>query len=327
MATTQPIRREGDPRMVPELDQRMKDYQAYLDNLFDRFPHAYGRMKEFMARGSCSCKCGTSPEECECADSARVCICSDTEHCKSCPSNCSTARVEEFVRVYDIDPAGISWKDFLERTNYSISDSQDFHDLKVKLTADLNLLNRNEFEAASGEEKGDENGIFSSPNQSPCRVIVVNHLSPKAVRLLGGIYDISADFFNRHLPGTEAMSGRLISRLPSTVQIDLDELYEGTKPFSYYFDGINERHGHDVIRDQMKHNFLFNVGWDYFPVSDVDWDKSVHNAQLSSGYEVIMHTHLKNVFQFNLANRISVYSQPPRHKRTGKSNNGIFQPV
>jgi len=50
--------------------------------------------------------------------------------------------------------------------------------------------------------------------------------------LLEAAYDIPADFFNQHLPGTEAMSDRITSRLLSSLQMDFDEIYESTVTFS-----------------------------------------------------------------------------------------------
>jgi hypothetical protein len=136
--------------------------------------------------------------------------------------------------------------------------------------------------------------------------------------LLGGVYGIAADFFNRHLPGTEAISGRLISRLPSTVQIDFDDLYEGVNTFYDLFGKTDEMEGHKEISKAMERNFLFRVGWDYFPISNRDWEESRRNSSLSSGYEVLMQKGLENVFQFNLNHRISVFSQPPGHPQTGQ---------
>jgi hypothetical protein len=82
--------------------------------------------------------------------------------------------------------------------------------------------------------KDDEHHEHSSGGdipKKPCRVITVSHLSPNVAKLLRSKFKISADFFNRHLPGTGAISGRLISHLPSAVQIDLDELYESHNTF------------------------------------------------------------------------------------------------
>jgi hypothetical protein len=75
--------------------------------------------------------------------------------------------------------------------------------------------------------------------------------------------------------------------------------------------------GYKKIDKAIKQNFLFRNGWDYFPVTDMDWEQSRRNSHLSSGYEVLMEDDLENVFQFNLCHRISVYSQPPLHKKTG----------
>jgi hypothetical protein len=197
---------------------------------------------------------------------------------------------------------------------FHVSNQSDLHNLKIKLAIDVQQNNQTGRNSENAERE-DEGGIFDTPEE--CRVITVSHLSPEIIRLLGGIYDIAADFFNRHLPGTEAISGRLISRLPSTVQIDFDELYEGTKSFSYLFPKSDDVKGYKKIDKAIKQNFLFRNGWDYFPVTDMDWEQSRRNSHLSSGYEVLMEDDLKNVFQFNLAHRISVYSQPPRHKKTG----------
>jgi hypothetical protein len=218
------------------------------------------------------------------------------------------------VRVYDIDPKAETLDEFVKDDKFHVSNQSDLYNLKIKLATDVQQNNQAERDSESGEGE-DERGFFDTREEY--RVITVSHLSPEIIQLLGGIYDIAADFFNRHLPGTEAISGRLISRLPSTVQIDFDELYEGTKQFSHLFPSSNDLEGHKKIDEAIKYSFLFRVGWDYFPVTDMDWEESRHNSSLSSGYEVLLQDDLKNVFQFNLTHRISVYSQPPRHKKTG----------
>jgi hypothetical protein len=72
----------------------------------------------------------------------------------------------------------------------------------------------------------------------------------------------------------------------------------------------------------MEQNFLFrDVGWDYFPVMKKDWKQSLDNKKLSSGYEVYEGreaNELKNIFQFSLTHRISVYSKPPGHPNIGQ---------
>ncbi len=162
-----------------------------------------------------------------------------------------------------------------------------------------------------------------------CRIITVSHLSPNVARLLGSKFNISADFFNRHLPGTEAISGRLISRLPSAVQIDMDELYESYQAFDELWPNYKVvEAGHSIIKHAIKQHFLFPVGWDYFPVKAKDWQDSMRNISLFSGYEVMLKEQgeqdVKNLFQFNLAHRISVYSNPPKHPRTGISSIYLF---
>jgi len=62
--------------------------------------------------------------------------------------------------------------------------------------------------------------------------------------LLEAAYDIPADFFNRHLPDTEAMSDRIILRLLSSPQMDFDEIYESTATFSKVWPKRNILEGH-----------------------------------------------------------------------------------
>jgi hypothetical protein len=294
----------------------MRDYQTYLEQLFNKFPHSYRKMQEFMQRGGC--QCGTLDDQkrpCECADTGKACTCSHhIKYCELCPSGCKTGEVEDTVRVYDIDPQGDKFSEFVRDDTFHVTNQSDLHNLKIKLATDM--WQKDQTGGESEDEVPQEEGGFFDTLE-PCRVITVSHLSPEIIRLLGGVYDIAADFFNRHLPGTEAISGRLISRLPSTVQIDLDELYEGTKTFSHLFPGDDSLKGYHKIGEAIRQKFLFPVGWDYFPVADMDWEQSRLNSNLSSGYEVLMGEDLENVFQFNLAHRISVYSQPPRHKKTG----------
>jgi hypothetical protein len=301
---------------MPEVEEKIRDYQNYLETLFDRFPHSYHRMRMFMKRGSC--RCGTSDDQekpCECASTGKACVCSHhVKYCEHCPSACQTGEVDDTVRVYDIDPKGDKFDDFVVDDEFHVSKVTDLHNLKIKLATDIQQ-NSQAGRESGNEENDEEVGIFDT--LEPYRVITVSHLSPNIILLLGGIYDIAADFFNRHLPGTEAISGRLISRLPSTVQLDFDEIYEGTQTFSELFPNSDGVKGYEKIQKAIKENFLFPVGWDYFPVTDVDWKQSRQNSKLSSGYEVLMDDDLENVFQFNLFHRISLYSQPPLHPKTG----------
>lgn len=78
----------------------------------------------------------------------------------------------------------------------------------------------------------------------PINLITIGHFTPEVVNLLGAAYNILADFLNRHLPGTEAMSGRLISRLLSSPQMDFDEIYESTVTFSKIWPKRNILEGH-----------------------------------------------------------------------------------
>jgi hypothetical protein len=221
--------------------------------------------------------------------------------------------VKHKVRVYDIHPREKKWEEFLTpgQAYYDATDLEDFRKLQEKLSSKI--------EADDGNKETREPGYPESP---PCRLITVNHLSPNVAKLLGGMYDIPADFFNQHLPGTEAISGRLISRLSSSVQIDFDELYESTYTFDELWPGRDIIDGHQIIREAIEQNFLFqDVGWDYLPVGKKDWDQDLINKEPSSGYEFKKsrkQKRLKNVFQFNLTHCISVYSKPPGHPDTGQ---------
>jgi hypothetical protein len=106
-------------------------------------------------------------------------------------------------------------------------------------------------------------------------------------------------------------------------------LYESGDEFEICFGrlqtipGFPGRHlvsdGHKFIRDAVRKEFLFRVGWDYFPVHKEDFESSCQNYASSSGYEVLMQEeNLKNIFQFNLTYRVSIYSKPPKHARTGQ---------
>jgi len=212
------------------------------------------------------------------------------------------------VRVYDIDPKMRTIDKFLEVHEYNAGDENNFKDLQSKLLDRLDEIDVD-------DEKYYR--IFGMEGL-PCRLITVSHLSSNVAKLLGGIYDIPADFFNRHLPGTEAISGRLISQLPSSVQIDFDELYESTATFKSMWPNKKPNYGHHIILKAMEKQFLFrNIGWDYFPVSFGDWWGSRDNSGMSSGFEVLSQDDLMNVFQFNLTHRISVHANPPKQPNTG----------
>jgi hypothetical protein len=122
---------------------------------------------------------------------------------------------------------------------YDTTDQDDFRKLQEKLSSKLEADDRNKETREPGESPSCE-----SPESPPCHLITVSHLSPNVANLLGGMYDIPADFFNRHPPGTEAISGRLISRLPSSVQIDFGELYESTVTFDELWPGRDIVDGH-----------------------------------------------------------------------------------
>lgn len=224
------------------------------------------------------------------------------------------------VRIYNIFPKERQYKNFLKVEQYDAGDKAMFEDLKKKFYEDWKE-NQSGGNPSGGTEDVDDSDLEDDSDhmRKPCRLITVEHLSANVAKLLGGVYDVPADFFNRHLPGTEALSGRLISRLPSSVQIDFDELYESSKSFSDVWPNHDILDGHKFIQDTMDQKFLFrDAGWDYFPVSEHDWKSSLDNKRLSRGFEVLTNDGLKNVFQFNLTHRISIFSQPPRHPTTGQ---------
>ena len=246
--------------------------------------------------------------------------------------SCQTVNVEDTVRIYSIEPKEDQWEKFFKVEEYSTSNGKGFANLQKRLYS-----KERGFVVEEDSDGRDSQAVHvHSDDPLPaktCQLITVSHLSPQVAKLLGAKFKISADFFNRHLPGTEAISGRLVSRLPSSVQIDFDELYESTLEFEDLWPGagVTEQEnlaaaGHHQIEENIRKHFLFPVGWDYFPICQQDWLSSTNNVKLKSGYEVLLRDGLdemKNVFQFNLAHRISIFSAPLGHPRTGTS---IFVP-
>jgi len=166
-------------------------------------------------------------------------------------------------------------------SKYNAGDNQEFEGLQEKLfdkgVCD-ELPDEGEDDGDDIEDDEDEEDPNGCRSDEHYRLITVSHLSANVAKLLGGKYNLPADFFNRHLPGTEAISGRLISRLPSSVQIDFDELYESDNLFSDIWQKSNIRDGHRFIGETMHKNFLFqDVGWDYFPVKQGDWEAGKEN--------------------------------------------------
>src|SRR5579859_1875048 len=88
-------RRDGDQTKVVEVNTKMGDYKDYLEELFERFPQSYHKMKTFMERANC--RCGTLDDRkrpCECASTGRACVCAHhITYCEFCPSACLTGTV------------------------------------------------------------------------------------------------------------------------------------------------------------------------------------------------------------------------------------------
>lgn len=208
------------------------EYQVYVNELSKRLPGSYDRLKRFLGRGNCTCcneKRGNCESACNCADKGGNCACAgkyNTGHkCERCETgslDCSTCQVDDAVRIYEIYPKdkGKEWEKFLRVSTFRVSQNDQFIKLQNKLV-------NPDFPPEEGKTK---HNAEEDPNH-PCRIITVSHLSPNVAKLLGKKFNISADFFNRHLPGTDAISKRLISRLPSAVQIDLDKLYKSYEAF------------------------------------------------------------------------------------------------
>jgi hypothetical protein len=314
---------------------KMAEYQAYLDNLCKCLPSSYDKLYTFLARGNCkcggfrgkyACKCGDQGNQdkpCECGIGGSSCYCTQPEACKYChDGDCIHRIVQDTVRVYDIYPNRA--ENSLVNTTYHTSNPAEFMKLQGALSSEDGELDYESDESAESQRRGFQEQDNLEDEDRRFRLITVSHLNPKVAKLLGSTYNISADFFNRHLPGTEALSGKLISRLSSSIQVEFDELYESPHEFSKYWGTRHAQEGHDIIKAAMDHYFLFGrrPGWDYFPVSDDHFRASVRNSQLSSGFEVTNDSEgsakLRNNFQFNMYHRISVYSKPPNHPRTGR---------
>jgi len=317
-----------DEDQIDKANHAMEKYQRYVDELCYRYPETFNNLKRFL-EGLSNCRCRNDLKsrnqckECNCADNcahsnAKECKCS--AHCQHVTgSSCQSGHIrdtEHTVRVYNIYKDKKVWGDFLKVQKYNVSERHGTDDQSALNFEDLKK------DLFSGRfptlQYGEEDESDEPPPVS--RLITVSHLSPRIAKLIGGKFNIPADFFNRHLPGTEAISGRLISRLPSSVQIDFSELYETTQTFEELFGegGLEVQKGHQIIQSMMKQHILFgDVGWNYYPILKEDFDKSIKYSRLSSGVELLTQQEVKNFFQFTLTHRISVYSNPPGHPSTG----------
>jgi len=329
---------------LEELRKKMEEYEKYVDELCNSYPMTYHKLKQFVKRGNCWCDRTKKPNSatflttpttgipttngpisslCECTQLGVLCTCKHHDACKCVQDskNCDYQKTNHVVRVYDINPQAITEesdiKNFLKVYEFDAGREGHLQKLKERL---LDKEWSKLWEQVNDREDEEYYQIFGSKGL-PCRLITVSHMSPNVAKMLGAHFDIPADFFNRHLPGTEAISGRLISRLPSSVQIDLDELYESTATFKSMWPNRDPNDGHKLIVKAMEEQFLYrNNGWDYFPISFKDWWSSRDNETLSNGFEVLKQDDLMNVFQFNLTHRISVYANPPGHPNTGTSS-------
>ncbi|KAK0716297.1 hypothetical protein B0H67DRAFT_260872 [Lasiosphaeris hirsuta] len=301
------------PKKVPkDANEVMEMYGDYIDELYSRWPETFKKLHDFLKRGNCRC---SSSQACQCTSVGMMCDCSDPSTCTCGGVNpqtlendvgCCTHQLKHKVRVYDINPEATTLESYVtvrgekhrQQIYYDAADEKELEKLKTDL-----------FESSKTEATGS-----GGAKNTHLRLITVSHLSANVAKMLGGIYDIHADFFNRHLPGTEAISGRLLSRVPSAIQIEFDELYEARDPFEKIW-RVAEKpgglQGHKFIRHALQQNFLIcQAGWDYFPISEGDWKNGRRNTPMSAGFEDV---NAENTFQFNLAHRISVYSIPKGH--------------
>jgi hypothetical protein len=339
-------------------NEAMMNYQHYVNELYWRFPGTYKTLKNFFDRGNCRCKVPMVDDKweytfknpgtictcrgqcvcCDCTDLGMLCLCSNKSkikcQCSKDPLHpgqvrCKKKKVEHIVRIYDISQKKETWGEHLKVRKFDAGATRKdecgpdvpdggFEELKLALFGDGCPAPK------SGDNDSNDETDMTQPPVS--RLITVSHLSANVAKLLGGTYNIPADFFNRHLPGTEPISGRLISRLPSSVQIDFDELYESDQTFKELFEEFEIEDGHHIIRSMMEQNFLFgDIGWNYFPVPDKDFEKCMKHSRLSSGFEILNQAEKrKNVFQFTVTHRISVFSNPPGHPSTGMSTFSPF---
>lgn len=309
---------------ISEANKKMDEYHDRIIELARIFPETYRKIKQFIDRGNCQCPAGAFTDRlgaCKCTETGAFCLCSDPTYCtcrRDMRCTCQVKSVEHIVRVYEIHQGREEFTDFLKVHLFDAGKPEELEKLKEEL-----VVAAKESEDAERQDNDPDSKNHSREKAVPYRLITVDHLSANVARLLGGLYNMPPDFFNRHLPGTEAISGRLISRLPSSVQIDLDELYESTEALPKLWPNMKIEDGHKLIQEAMEQNFLFqNVGWDYFPVKEEDWEASMGNTRMSAGYEITTKRKEedmpKNIFQFNVTHRISVYSQPGRHPNTGE---------
>jgi len=247
------------PKKVPkDANEAMKMYEDYIDELYSRWPETFEKLHAFLKRGNCRCP----SQACRCTSVGMMCDCSNPNACTCGGVNpqtekhdvgCCTHRLKHKVRIYDIDPNATTLESYVtvhgeEHRQQKYYDAADEIELE-KLKDDL-------FESSKTETTGS-----GGAKNTHLRLITVSHLSANVAKLLGGIYDIHADFFNRHLPGTEAISGRLLSRVPSAIQIEFDELYEARDTFEKIWRVAEEPggiQGHQFIRQALQQNFLIH---------------------------------------------------------------------
>jgi hypothetical protein len=332
---------ESSPDPVAAAKKAMKEYQRYVDDLCYRLPGSFSKLNWFLNRGNCGCLAkhnevqlpkhvwrpfkkskeqenvaGTLTRACACVETGGNCICQDNENC-GCPNDCKTRPLNESVRIYTIDPDKDDWSELLNTRKFETANPGDFEELQ-------RFLFDPEFDPRDDTNEAERQPLDDDPIPTgKCRLITVNHLSPRVAKLLGGKFKISAGFFNSHLPGTEPISGRLIYRLPSSVQIDFDELYESRLEFEELWPGDKDaiELGYHRINQSIRDHFLYKVGWDHFPITEKEWFSSLQNVKMKSASECLMPDgeRAKNVFQFSLFHRISIFSEPVSHPRTGQS--------
>lgn len=159
--------------------------------------------------------------------------------------------------------------------------------------------------------------LDQDPPENGYRLICVSHLFPEIACYLGIKYDISADFFHRHMPGTEAVSGKLPSANSSqySTQFEFDELYEADKRFQDYWPQLNDKYGWQIINIAVNRGAYFNLAYDYRPMDDSTFSRCHELMNKLSGAG--SRPEPRNYFRFYIHQRASVFIDEPGDPRTG----------
>ncbi|OCK72983.1 hypothetical protein K432DRAFT_430807 [Lepidopterella palustris CBS 459.81] len=160
--------------------------------------------------------------------------------------------------------------------------------------------------------------ISDDPSENKRRLICVSHLTPSTAEFFGDRYDITADFFNRHLPGTEDLSGKLPSSSQWSLQVEFDELYEAKKSFKNIWPNLPIWDGSRIISNAVSKRLFLRPIWDYQPIDDDTFAESYDDMKRMSGHDSRWGSSKRplNYFHFYLQQRVSVYLKDPGNTKT-----------